>query len=190
LEKITWERGTVFVDYAHTPDALRNVIDALHVIRGAGRIITLMGCGGDRDKSKRPLMGFEAAHGSDFVVVTSDNPRSEDPVEIIRQVEEGVRSAGFQRRETQDCDESFDRGQYTIIPDRKKAIAAALRMMRLGDILLIAGKGHETYQEIRGVRYAFDDRAAAREEIARINEERERRSSAGNCAARGRRQAV
>ena len=187
LEKITWERGTVFVDYAHTPDALRNVIEALHALRGAGRIITLMGCGGDRDKSKRPLMGFEAARGSDFVVVTSDNPRSEDPLEIIGQVEEGVCSAGFRRRPAEDCDDSFDRAQYTIIPDRRKAISAALRMMRPGDILLVAGKGHETYQEIRGVRHAFDDRAATREEIARIHEELERRASAGNCAARNRR---
>ncbi len=188
MEKITWERGTVFVDYAHTPDALRNVVGALKVLRGAGRIITLMGCGGDRDKSKRPLMGFEAARGSDFVMVTSDNPRSEDPLEIIRQVEDGVRSAGFQRA-AEACEGCLEPGQYAIIPDRRKAINAALRMMRPGDLLLVAGKGHETYQEIRGVRHAFDDRAVAREEIARINAESERRSSARNCTARDRRQA-
>ncbi|MBM3300402.1 MAG: UDP-N-acetylmuramoyl-L-alanyl-D-glutamate--2,6-diaminopimelate ligase, partial [Deltaproteobacteria bacterium] len=94
LERVRSDHGSIFVDYAHTPNALKNVLEALQMIR-AGRIITVMGCGGDRDKTKRPLMGMEAAAGSDFVVITSDNPRTEDPMEIIRQVEEGVQAQGF-----------------------------------------------------------------------------------------------
>lgn len=186
LEKIVWERGTVFVDYAHTPDALRNVIEALGVLRRGGRLITLMGCGGDRDKTKRPPMGFEAAHGSDVVVVTSDNPRSEDPLEIIRHVEEGVIAAGFSRLASVNGHDRTERQVYTIIPDRGQAIAAALRMMHPGDILLVAGKGHETYQEIRGVRHSFDDREVVREEIARITQENESHSCRGKCKPRAR----
>ncbi len=94
LERVPSEKGLIFVDYAHTPSALKNVLDALRVIR-SNRIITVMGCGGDRDRAKRPMMGAEAAAGSDFVIITSDNPRSEDPTEIIRQIEQGVSQYGF-----------------------------------------------------------------------------------------------
>lgn len=166
LERVSSENGTVFVDYAHTPHALKNVLEALKIIR-TGRIITVMGCGGDRDKSKRPLMGIEAAAGSDFVIVTSDNPRTEDPIDIVKQVEEGVSSYGFTR-----CSEVLN-GQplklrcYKVIPERRDAIAWAVRHLKCDDILLVAGKGHETYQEINGVRYPFDDREILREELKR-----------------------
>lgn len=166
LERVLSESGTIFVDYAHTPHALKNVLEALKIIR-TDRIITVMGCGGDRDKIKRPLMGMEAAAGSDFVIVTSDNPRSEDPFDIIKQVEEGVRSYGFTR-----CSEVLN-GQplksrcYKVIPDRRDAITWAVKHLKSEDILLVAGKGHETYQEIKGVRYPFDDREVLREELKR-----------------------
>lgn len=164
LERVPSENGTIFVDYAHTPHALKNVLEALKVIR-ACRIVTVMGCGGDRDKSKRPLMGMEAAAGSDFVIVTSDNPRTEDPLDIISQVEEGVRSYGFTR-----CSEILNAQQlksrcYNVIPERRDAIAWAIKHLKGQDILLVAGKGHETYQEINGVRYPFDDREVIREEL-------------------------
>ncbi len=166
LERVVSANGSIFVDYAHTPNALKNVLEALRIIR-TGRIITVMGCGGDRDKGKRPLMGMEAAAGSNFVVVTSDNPRTEDPLDIVRQVEEGVRSYGFKR-----CDE-VPNGQpiesccYTVIPERRDAIAWAVKHLKSDDVLLVAGKGHETYQEINGVRYPFDDREVIREELKR-----------------------
>ncbi len=168
LEKILSEKGTIFVDYAHTPGALKNVLASLKIIR-SGRIITVMGCGGDRDRQKRPIMGFEAASGSDFVVVTSDNPRSEDPLEIIRQVELGVQEAGFSacHDATDDC--GFRERRYRLIPDRREAIAWSLKWIENGDILVLAGKGHETYQEINGVRYPFDDREVLREELKKIS---------------------
>ena len=157
LERVLSENGTIFVDYAHTPHALKNVLEALKIIR-AGRIITVMGCGGDRDKGKRPLMGIEAAAGSDFVIVTSDNPRTEDPLDIISQVEEGVRSYGFARY-SEDSNARYSTSRcYNVIPERRDAIAWAVKHLKGEDILLVAGKGHETYQEINGVRYPFDDR--------------------------------
>ncbi len=139
LERVICSNGTIFVDYAHTPNALKNVLEALRIIR-TGRIITVMGCGGDRDKSKRPLMGMEAAAGSDFVIVTSDNPRTEDPLAIIRQVEAGVRSYGFKR-----CDEALN-GQplesccYTVIPERRDAIAWAVKHLNSQDVSARGGQ--------------------------------------------------
>lgn len=164
LERVPSDRGVIFVDYAHTPNALKNVLDAVRVIRKA-RVITVMGCGGDRDKGKRPLMGREAAAGSDFVVVTSDNPRTEDPLEIVRQVEEGVRDYGFQP--LADCPNGrhLIPKCYLVISDRREAIAWAVEQLQPEDILLVAGKGHETYQEIHGVRYPFDDREVIRDEL-------------------------
>ncbi|MDQ7784658.1 MAG: UDP-N-acetylmuramoyl-L-alanyl-D-glutamate--2,6-diaminopimelate ligase [Desulfomonilaceae bacterium] len=169
LERVVSERGTVFVDYAHTPNALKNVLDALNILR-TGRIITVMGCGGDRDKTKRPVMGKEAAAGSDIVVVTSDNPRTEDPAAIIRQVEEGVREYGFAPFENHTHALPATRGWYRVVPDRRNAIAWAVKRMDKGDILLVAGKGHETYQEINGIRHPFDDREVVREELRKLAE--------------------
>lgn len=136
----------VVVDYAHTDDALRNVIA---VARGLSpkRVITLFGCGGDRDRSKRPLMGAAAAQASDFVVLTSDNPRSEDPIAIMNDALVGVR-----RYDT----------PHLIEPDREKAIGLALNQARPGDIVILAGKGHEPYQVLKDRTIAFDDREVAR----------------------------
>jgi len=164
LERIPSEYGSVFVDYAHTPQALKNVLEALQPLR-KGRIITIMGCGGDRDKTKRPLMGKEAAAGSDVVVVSSDNPRSEDPCAIIRQVVKGVQGLGYELVPPSHLNRQVSSGRYLIIPDRREAIAWAVSNLENGDILLVAGKGHETYQEIQGVRYPFDDREIVHEEL-------------------------
>lgn len=135
----------VIVDYAHTDDALRNTIQVARALRPR-RVVTLFGCGGDRDRAKRPLMGKAAAEASDFVVLTSDNPRSEDPVAIMNDALVGLRK--------------FDT-PHAVEPDREKAIRLAINEARPGDILLICGKGHEPYQEIGGVRHPFDDREAA-----------------------------
>jgi UDP-N-acetylmuramoyl-L-alanyl-D-glutamate--2,6-diaminopimelate ligase len=137
----------VVVDYAHTDDALRNVIA---VARGLNpkRVITLFGCGGDRDRTKRPLMGQAAAEASDFVVLTSDNPRSEDPLAIMNDALVGIRRVDV---------------PHVVEPDRAAAIARALKEAREGDIVLLAGKGHEPYQILKDKTIAFDDRAVARE---------------------------
>jgi len=132
------------VDYAHSPDAVQNVLSTIHDIRkGNEKVITVIGCGGDRDKTKRPIMAHVACEWSDKVILTSDNPRSEDPVQIIKDMEKGV-DAAFKR--------------YTIsIVDRKEAIKTACHLARPGDIILVAGKGHEKYQEINGIKNHFDD---------------------------------
>ena len=137
----------VVVDYAHTDDALRNTIA---VARGLNpkRVITLFGCGGDRDRSKRPLMGQAAAEASDFVVLTSDNPRSEDPLAIMNDALVGIRRVDV---------------PHVVEPDRAAAIARALKEARQGDLVILAGKGHETYQVLKDKTIPFDDRAVARE---------------------------
>lgn len=142
----------VIVDYAHTPDGLDN---ALATIREfcQGKIITVFGCGGDRDRTKRPLMGAIAARGSDYVLVTSDNPRSEQPDAILRDIEPGVVSAGL------------GRDRYELVADRREAIRKAVEMASPNDVVLIAGKGHETYQIVGGVQLDFDDRLVAQEAI-------------------------
>lgn len=133
------------VDYAHTPDAVRNVLETIQGLRkNKEQIITVLGCGGDRDTSKRPEMALVAAKHSDKVIITSDNPRSENPEQIIRQMEAGVPA---DRR----------RNVFTIA-DRREAIRAACHLAQSGDIILVAGKGHEKYQEIAGVKYDFDDK--------------------------------
>jgi UDP-N-acetylmuramoyl-L-alanyl-D-glutamate--2,6-diaminopimelate ligase len=137
----------VIVDYAHTDDALRNLLGTARELNPDGRIITLFGCGGDRDRTKRPLMGEAAGRGSDIVVLTSDNPRSEDPLLIINDA-----IVGAQRT----------KAKLFIEPDRQKAIALALDEARSGDIVLLAGKGHETVQVLRDRTIEFDDRAVAR----------------------------
>jgi UDP-N-acetylmuramoyl-L-alanyl-D-glutamate--2,6-diaminopimelate ligase len=137
----------VAVDYAHTDDALRNVIAVARSL-DPKRVITLFGCGGDRDRSKRPLMGQAAAEASDFVVLTSDNPRSEDPLTIMNDALVGIRRVDV---------------PHIVEPDRATAIARALKEAREGDIVILAGKGHETYQVLKDKTIAFDDRAVARE---------------------------
>lgn len=141
---------TAVVDYAHTPDAVVNVLTAIRNVMGRrGHIITVVGAGGNRDHGKRPIMAAEAARRSDTLVLTSDNPRNEDPAEIIAQMEQGL---------TAD-----DRRRTLSITDRREAIRTAVRLAQPGDVVLIAGKGHEDYQEIQGVKHHFDDR----EEVAK-----------------------
>lgn len=139
---------SVIVDYAHTPDGLENVLLTARALT-AGRLIVVFGAGGDRDRSKRPVMGEIAARLADMVVITSDNPRSEDPAAICSEIAEGVRRIGSPAR-------------WTVEPDRREAIRAAIAAAQPGDTVLIAGKGHETYQEAQGVRIHFDDREEAR----------------------------
>ncbi len=146
----------VVVDYAHTDDALRNVIAVARAMR-PNRIITLFGCGGDRDRSKRPLMGMAAGEGSDFVVLTSDNPRSEDPLAIMNDAMVGLRR--------------FDT-QYLAEPDRENAIRKALETAGSGDIVILAGKGHETYQILKDGPIPFDDREVARRVLRSLQHRR------------------
>ena len=152
LEPIRSKEGvTAIVDYAHTPDALENVLNAIHeVLDGkGGEVITVCGAGGNRDKGKRPLMAQEAAKQSDRVIITSDNPRFEEPQDIINDMLAGLNAQ--QKKKT------------ISITDRKEAIRTACMMANKGDVILIAGKGHEDYQEIKGVKHHFDDREIVRE---------------------------
>ena len=146
---------TVVVDYAHTDDALRNLLETARPLT-SGRLVTVFGCGGDRDRSKRPLMGMVAARLSDVVVITSDNPRSEDPKRIIDEIERGIR-AGTQASSRAPMVES--------VVERADAIDRAVSIATGGDVVLVAGKGHEKYQEIGGRTFPFDDVAVAREAL-------------------------
>ena len=136
-----FQGGDVFVDFAHTPDGLEKSLAALR-LHCKGRLICLFGCGGNRDKSKRPLMGETAAKQCDFSVLTSDNPRYEDPLDILSEIEKGYRRFSM---------------KYVVVPEREKAIYYALERLQKGDVLLVAGKGGEEYQEIRGIKYPFND---------------------------------
>lgn len=154
FERVEAEQDfTVVVDYAHTEDALARLLATAQALK-TGRIITVFGCGGDRDRGKRPRMGRVAAQQSDLVILTSDNPRSEDPMAIIGEVEAGLRGA---------LDPT--RVRYEVIADRRLAIEAAIREAKRGDMVLIAGKGHEDYQIIGANRLHFDDREVAREAL-------------------------
>ncbi len=132
------------VDYAHTPDALKNVLDTINELQISGRVITVVGCGGDRDTTKRPIMARIAVEGSGQVILTSDNPRTENPTSILEQMTEGL--------------DAESRRKALVIENRAEAIRTAAALAQKGDIILIAGKGHETYQEINGVRTHFDDK--------------------------------
>ena len=140
---------TAIVDYAHTPDALTNVINTINEIRKhESHLITVVGCGGNRDKGKRPMMAHEAAVGSTRVVLTSDNPRDEEPMDILNDM-----LAGLNEEERQ---------AVLVIPDRREAIKTACALAQKDDVILIAGKGHEDYQIIKGVKHHFDDREEVR----------------------------
>jgi UDP-N-acetylmuramoyl-L-alanyl-D-glutamate--2,6-diaminopimelate ligase len=144
------DKVIAIVDYAHTPDALLNVLATIKKLKkGFEQLITVVGCGGDRDKTKRPVMGTVACEYSDRVIFTSDNPRSEDPEQIIKDIEEGLPVAAKRK--------------YISITDRKEAIKTAISLAKPEDIVLIAGKGHEKYQEIKGVKYDFDDKEVVKE---------------------------
>lgn len=140
---------TAIVDYAHTPDALTNVLEAIHeVLDGNGRVITVVGCGGNRDKTKRPIMAREAVRLSDQAILTSDNPRFEEPEAIINDMADGLSSDQMKKT--------------LLIVEREQAIKTACMLAREGDVILIAGKGHEDYQDVKGVKYHFDDREIVR----------------------------
>jgi len=144
------EGYTAVVDYAHTPDALENVLNAIHeVLDGKGKVITVCGAGGNRDKGKRPLMAQEAVKQSDRVIITSDNPRFEEPQDIINDMLAGLNQKQLKK--------------VISIADRREAIRTACMMAEKGDVILIAGKGHEDYQEIKGVKHHFDDHEVVRE---------------------------
>ena len=146
---------TAIVDYAHTPDALKNVLETINAIRTKNEeLITVVGCGGDRDKTKRPKMGNIAAALSTKVIFTSDNPRTEDPEEILKDVEAGVDPLDFKKTMT--------------VVNRKQAIKTACQLAKPNDIILIAGKGHETYQEVNGVRSDFDDYKIVNEFLSQL----------------------
>lgn len=153
LEPIRSPEGfTAIVDYAHTPDALKNVLNAIHeVLNGRGNVITVCGAGGNRDKGKRPLMAQEAVAQSDRVIITSDNPRFEEPQDIINDMLAGLNAQQMKK--------------VISIADRREAIRTACMMANKGDVVLIAGKGHEDYQEIKGVKHHFDDHEVVREII-------------------------
>jgi UDP-N-acetylmuramoyl-L-alanyl-D-glutamate--2,6-diaminopimelate ligase len=137
------------VDYAHTPDSIRSVLRASRPLT-SGRLILVFGCGGDRDRAKRSAMGAAATANADLTVVTTDNPRSEDPLAIIAEIEPGAKEGG---------------GAFVIEPDRRAAIRLALHEAEAGDVVVVAGKGHEPIQEFRDQIIAFDDRVVAREEL-------------------------
>lgn len=151
FEPISSPSGVKFiVDYAHTPDALTNVIETINEVRcGNGRLITVVGCGGNRDKGKRPMMAHEAVVGSDTVIITSDNPRFEEPQDIINDMLSGLKPG--------------ESTKVITIADRREAIKTAALIAQSGDVVLIAGKGHEDYQEIKGVKHHFDDHEVVKE---------------------------
>jgi UDP-N-acetylmuramoyl-L-alanyl-D-glutamate--2,6-diaminopimelate ligase len=150
------DKITAIVDYAHTPDALENVLNTINDIRTNNeQLITVVGCGGDRDKAKRPIMAHIASSMSNKVIITSDNPRTEDPIDIISEMEKGV--------------EPQNQKKTLSIVDRKQAIKTACQLAGANDIILIAGKGHETYQEINGVRHDFDDLKIVKELLEQLN---------------------
>jgi murE/murF fusion protein len=151
----------IFVDYAHTPDALENVLLTLRQV-SAGRLFCIFGCGGDRDRGKRPLMGEIAGRLADRVMATSDNPRSEDPLEILLEIEAGLRRTGLEKIDPAGLMEKNGPGRrYAVLADRRQAIHLVCSLAREGDVVLIAGKGHETYQITAGTRRFFDDRLEA-----------------------------
>jgi UDP-N-acetylmuramoyl-L-alanyl-D-glutamate--2,6-diaminopimelate ligase len=149
---ISAQRIVGIVDYAHTPDALENVLATIKKLRkGHEQVITVVGCGGDRDKTKRPIMAQVACDLSDRVILTSDNPRTEDPQAILQDMEAGLNSAAKRK--------------YISIVDRKEAIKTAVSLAGPEDIILVAGKGHEKYQDIKGVKHPFDDKAVLAEQF-------------------------
>lgn len=153
---VSKEKITAIVDYAHTPDALENVLNTINDIRTKNeQLITIVGCGGDRDKTKRPIMARIATEMSSKAILTSDNPRTEDAAVIIEEMEKGISAENFKK--------------YVSILDRKQAIKTACQMAEKGDIILIAGKGHETYQEIHGVRHDFDDMKIVKEILEQLD---------------------
>ncbi len=172
MERVDTGRGvTCLVDYAHTGDALANVLATIKEL-ATGRIITLFGCGGDRDNGKRPIMGRIAAEMSDLAIITSDNPRTEDPVRILEQIRAGIVVPGVAEsvREyaADELAQGFDARGFTVVADRRAAIRLAATVARPGDLVLLAGKGHEDYQIIGTTKHHFDDREEAARAFAEL----------------------
>ena len=142
----------IMIDYAHTPESLENILQAVKTYT-KGRVISVFGCGGDRDATKRPIMGEVSGKIADYTIITSDNPRTEDPDKIIKEIEKGIKKTN---------------GKYICIEDRRKAIKHAIEMANKRDLILLAGKGHEPYQEINGEKHPFDERVIVREIIDEI----------------------
>ena len=139
----------IMIDYAHTPESLESILSAAKTYT-KGRVISVFGCGGDRDKTKRPLMGEVSGKIADYTIITSDNPRTEEPNEIIKQIENGIKKTS---------------GKYICIENRKEAIKEAIKMANKKDLIILAGKGHEPYQEINGIKHPFDERIIVQEVI-------------------------
>jgi UDP-N-acetylmuramoyl-L-alanyl-D-glutamate--2,6-diaminopimelate ligase len=154
----------VLVDYAHKPDALEKTLQSIRQLT-RGRLMTVFGCGGDRDRGKRPLMGEAAGRLSDVVVLTSDNPRTEDPHQILAEAEPGLVRAGIPKSDDPTAIRTLKRG-YVVMVDRREAIRATLAGALPGDVLVIAGKGHEDYQIIGTTKSHFDDREEVRHYLA------------------------
>ncbi len=146
---------TIMIDYAHSPESLQNILQAAKSYT-RGRVISVFGCGGDRDTGKRPIMGEISGKIADYTIITSDNPRTEEPKSIVDQIEEGIKKT---------------KGKYEVEVDRVKAITNAIKMANKKDIIILAGKGHEPYQEINGVKYPFDERIIVRDIIKKLDEE-------------------
>ena len=134
------------IDYAHSPESLQNILQATKSYT-RGRVISVFGCGGDRDSGKRPIMGEISGRIADYTIITSDNPRTENPQKIVDQIEEGIKKT---------------KGKYEVVVDRVEAIRKAIKMANKRDIIILAGKGHEPYQEINGVKHPFDERIIVR----------------------------
>jgi len=166
MERVINGQGiTCLVDYAHTGDALENVLSTLQEL-ATGRIITVFGCGGDRDNGKRPIMGRIAAEMSDFTIVTSDNPRTEQPLEILKQIKAGITPLGIREYSFEECGSHITEKGFVMLENRRNAIRLAARLAKAGDIILLAGKGHEDYQIIGAIKHHFDDREEAAAALA------------------------
>jgi UDP-N-acetylmuramoyl-L-alanyl-D-glutamate--2,6-diaminopimelate ligase len=169
LERVPNNQGfAVFVDYAHTPDALENVLRTLEGLT-SGRLITVFGCGGDRDREKRPMMGAAAGRFSDLAVLTSDNPRTEQPEAILEEIVRGTAAVESHRYEAHELAGGFGAKGYILEPDRRKAIMLGIGVARPGDTVIIAGKGHETHQIMGRTQRPFDDRVEAAEALQRLS---------------------
>ena len=143
----------IMIDYAHSPESLENILRAVKSYT-RGRVISVFGCGGDRDSRKRPIMGEISGKIADYTIITSDNPRTEKPENIVKDIEDGIAKT---------------KGKYEVIVDRKQAIEKAIKMANKNDIIVLAGKGHEPYQEINGVKHSFNERIIVNEIIKNIN---------------------
>jgi len=143
----------IMIDYAHSPESLQNILQAVKSYT-RGKVISVFGCGGDRDSGKRPIMGEISGRIADFTIITSDNPRTEDPQKIVDQIEEGIKKT---------------KGNYKVVVDRVEAIKEAMKMATKRDLIVLAGKGHEPYQEINGVKHPFDERIIVRQLVQELD---------------------